>query len=209
MRGQGSGFTLVMPFVLLATNTVFADESRFEVTPLVGITTGGGFEQTFTPADIDDGTSFAIALNMQASVNTQYELLYSRQNNQLQSGGLFNGLSVFDLDIEYLQIGGTYLFDGKGLQPYIVATLGVSRFTPEPSDLDSETFLAFSGGGGLKYRINDSLGIRLEARGFSSFVKDETNIFCQTGADANVCVVTAEGDLVTQWSIGLGLAFRF
>ena len=111
--------------------------------------------------------------------------------------------------MDYLHAGGTFLFDGEVARPYIVATLGASHFDPDDSNFDSETFFSASFGGGLKLFPKKRFGIRLEGRLFGSWLDTESDIFCQTGPQANVCAVSIEGNVLWQWQTTAGFIFRF
>jgi hypothetical protein len=84
-------------------------------------------------------------VNWPSVENTEWEIYLSRQSTSLETSGLFVPPETppTDLDITYLQAGGTYWFEGERARPYIVATVGLSRFEPDESSFDSETFFAF------------------------------------------------------------------
>ena len=113
------------------------------------------------------------------------------------------------MDVRYLHGGGTYLFEGDRVQPYIAATLGLSSFDPGPSDFDSESYFSFSIGAGLRFLPTERIGVRLEGRLFSSFVDTDSAVFCRTGGDNNVCAIKVDGSLVNQWHAFAGVTFRF
>ena len=56
------------------------------------------------------------------------------------------GDPTIDIDIEYFQFGGTYLFDGDNTRPFIALTLGMSQFDPGLTGSDSESFFSASFG---------------------------------------------------------------
>ena len=189
------------------------EASRFELTPLLAYRLGGEFEQPSTGADLklDESKSVGLIFNIRLDADSQLEIFYSRQATELDTEGLFVNQPVLDIDIDYLHFGGTYAFasDSDLGRPYIVGTLGASRFAPKPSGLDSETFFSFSFGGGVNLFPSKRLGLRLEGRLFGTLIDSDNAIFCQTGADTNFCAVSVQGDLLFQWQAMAGLVVRF
>ncbi len=197
----------------LAVTPVAAEEkpSRFELTPFAGYQFGGEFELegSDTELELDEAQSFGLILNMDIDADRQYEFYYSRQETELDNKGLFLNEPVLDLDVEYLHVGGTVAFAGDSVRPYVVGTIGLSRFDPQASGLDSETFFSFSFGGGAKFFADKRVGLRLEGRFFATLIDSDSEIFCRSGADTNFCAVKVDGDLLLQWQALAGLVFRF
>ncbi len=185
--------------------------SRFELTPFAGYQFGGEFELANSDADLelDEAQSFGLIFNMDIDGEKQYEFYYSRQETELENEGLFLNEPVVDIDVEYLHVGGTLVFAGDSVRPYVVGTIGLSHFDPQASGLDSETFFSFSFGGGVKLFADKRIGMRLEGRLFSTLIDSDTEIFCRSGVDTNFCAVKVDGDLLFQWQAMAGLTFRF
>lgn len=186
-----------------------------EITPFAGYRMGGEFDGVDSDPDgldieIGDATAFGLAINWPADENTEWEVYASRQSTDLDTAGLFEpgAPAPGGLDITYLQVGGTYWFDGDLARPYIVATLGVSRFEPDDAAFDSETFFAFGIGGGYKLWPTSRLGLRLEGRFFGSVVDSDEAVFCRTGGALNGCLIAVSGDAIWQWELTAGLVFR-
>ena len=87
----------------------------WEITPYVGYAIGGSFEDnsTGTKLDIRDGGNFGLVLDLSDTPETQYELFYGFQRTKVTGGGTLVGDPLFDLDIHYLHLGGTYMFPGE------------------------------------------------------------------------------------------------
>lgn len=187
-----------------------------EITPFAGYRLGGEFESDEDgdapgqDIDIDDAAAFGLIVNWPAEDNTEWELYVSRQSTSLDTGGLFDPAEapLTKLDISYLQAGGTYWFDGERVRPYIVATVGASRFEPDDSAFDSETFFAFGIGGGYKIMPTSRIGLRLEGRVLGSVVDSDEAVFCRSGAAANGCLIAVSSNVVWQWEVMAGLVFR-
>lgn len=183
-----------------------ADYKHWEITPFIGYMAGGEFEDpvTNTDRDIEEDNDFGIIFNAAVDQWRHYELLYAKQGTQI-GGGV-----PMDLDIEYLQIGGTVSHpDAERVIPYFGLTVGAARFSPDQSGLDDETKLAFSIAGGFKVPVTDHIGVRFDARAFVSLLDTDGNIFCVSDDGAGACAIRAKSDTLLQYSAGLGLIVAF
>ncbi len=204
---------LVICLLLAMTTPASAQDKplKFEITAFAGYRFGGHFEEMDGDAEFElhDSNAYGITLNILANPNGQWEVLYAHQGTELSTQELFASDPLIDLDVEYLQLGGTYLFDGDSVRPFIALTLGVSQFDPQPLEFDSETFFSASFAGGLHLNANKRIGVRLEGRVFTSFVTSNSNIFCSSVGGAGSCLIQIDGTTVTQWEARAGLVFRF
>lgn len=184
---------------------------KFELTPYTGYRMGGSFDEKDGPGrvDLNDSSAEGILFNIAANPNGQYEFLYARQGTDADTSGFFADDPTIDLDVEYLHFGGTYLFDGENTRPFVAMTLGATRFDPELAGTGSESFFSASLGGGVQLRARQRLGIRLEARVYTTFVDDNSNIFCSSIDGAGACLVQVDARTLTQWEARAGLVFRF
>jgi hypothetical protein len=198
---------------MFAAPAAYAQQNdfKFELTPFAGFATGGEFEDSTTTAslELDDSAAFGLILNIDESANTQWEILYSLQTTEADTTGLPISGAPLDIDVHYIQGGGTYLFDGNAARPFLAATIGASHFEPGLSGVDSETFFAFSIGTGLQIRPNERFGIRIEARGYGTLLNSESDLFCQSGPAGAMCAVRVEGNILWQWHAFAGFTFRF
>ncbi len=184
---------------------------RFEVTPFAGYRVGGTFEDELseTELDLDDAGSYGLVLNMRESANTEWELGYSHQRTNVDTAGLTNDGGKLNLDIDYLQIGGTYIGPSDLARPFLVATIGLAHFDPEVSALDSETYFAFSIGGGVKLWPANRFGLRLEGRFYGTVLDSESKIFCTSGSEGSGCLISTKAEVLWQWEMMLGAIVRF
>ena len=139
----------------------YEDYALFEITPFYGYMAGGEFENpsTNTDRDLDENNNFGVIFNAAVDQWRHYELLYSTQSTEI------DGTLPIDLDVQYLQIGGTIANpDAEHVIPYFGITVGAARFSPDQSGLDDETKFAFTVGTGLKIPITPHIGVRLDAQ---------------------------------------------
>lgn len=204
---------ICLAILLSATATAQSDPGRFEITPYGAYSFGGSFYDSETDASVslDDSANFGLILNFRESANTQWEILYSLQNTDAELTGVATASEPLDLDVHYLQAGGTYQGDGDLFRPYLALTAGVAHFNVKSDGFSNDTFFSFSIGPGLQIRPNDRLGFRLEARAFGSLVKSGSTLFCVSdpaGGTAG-CAFTVTGDVLWQLQAMAGIVFRF
>jgi len=186
-------------------------EPRFEITPFAGYRIGGSFDEQNGDGEVElnDSSAQGILFNIRANPNGQYELLYARQSTDADTQGLLVNDPTIDMDVEHLQFGGTYLFDGDKTRPFIALTIGVTQFDPELPGTNSESFFSASFGGGVQFNANRRLGVRLEARAYTTFVDNDSDIFCSSIDGAGACLILVDARTLAQWEARAGLVFRF
>jgi len=184
---------------------------KFELTPFAAYRVGGNFEEKDGAGrvELNESNAQGIMFNIKANPNGQYELLYSRQSTDADTAGFLINDPTIDLDVETFHFGGTYLFDGENTRPFLALTLGITQFDPGITDSGSESFFSASLGGGVQLNATKRLGIRLEARAFTTFVEDDSNIFCASSGGEGGCLIQVDARTLTQWEARAGLVFRF
>lgn len=208
--------TAIPPLILLLaavamTNAHAQSPGRFEVTPFGAATFGGTFEDIdmSTGAELSDSASLGLVLDLRESDNTQWELIYARQSTEVDPSDAMVAAPEIDVDIQYLQLGGTYLGEGDHARPYVAATLGGTHISPQLSGLGDDTFWSASIGAGLQIFPTSHVGVRLEARVWGTLLTSSTDLFCASGSQGGVCAITVDGDVLWQFSTFAGVVFRF
>lgn len=178
-----------------------------EITPMAGYRGSGGFKDPDTDAtlDLDESSSFGLILNVDHDENTQWEFMLSRQSTEMQTGAAFMGDRLFDLDVIYATAGGIYVWRDPKVEPFVGAGIGFTHMAPDDTQYDSETRLLFSLVGGYKFLLTDSIGLRIEVRGYQTLMSSDTAVFCGNGS----CVARVESDGFGQLEFNAGLVVRF
>jgi len=157
--------------------------------------------------EVAEHSTFAVALSLARDDHSQYELFYSRQPTRLKHSA---SIGPMPLKIEYLQIGGTLLSGWPGpVNPYLAGTAGITRMTPDSPGTDANTDFSISLGAGLRLPIVRHLALRLEARGYMTFVDTNTAFHCASGPNGSACRVLASGSSMLQFELLAGAAFSF
>jgi hypothetical protein len=212
MLSKQFGIVTASAFVLLATQAVAQEQSfKFEITPFAAYRVGGSFEEKdgVGRVELNDSNAQGLMFNIKANPNGQYELLYSRQSTDARTEGFLVNDPTIDLDVETFHFGGTYLFDGENTRPFLALTIGITQFDPGLIDSNSESFFSASFGAGVQLNATKRLGFRLEARAFTTFVDDDSNIFCASSGGNGACLIQVDARTLTQWEVRAGLVFRF
>jgi len=182
--------------------------AEFEITPFIGYTGGGDFNDTQTGGSLsfDDTSSYGIMLDFKQAEDSWIELYFSRQQTRLRADqGLFVGTPLFDVDIEYYHLGGTYGAASGMVRPFVVGTVGATRMDPKEAGLQSETKFSLSLGGGARFYLTKHVGLRLDARWFGTFIGGSGSVFCSGGA----CLVEVQGDVLSQFTANAGVILAF
>ncbi len=184
---------------------------KFEITPFAAYRIGGQFDEKDGDGqfELNESDAQGIMLNISANPNGQYELLYARQDTEVDTQALFATDPMLDLDVEYFQFGGTYLFDGENIRPFVAMTFGLTHFDPQPAEFDSESYFSASFGGGVQLNASQRIGVRIEGRVFTTLVESDSDIFCSSTDGVGACLIQVDGTTLTQWEARAGLVFRF
>ncbi|HSH28589.1 MAG TPA: hypothetical protein VK971_01680 [Thiohalobacter sp.] len=196
----------VLPLLALTLPAVAAPPTGdIELTPIAGYRGGGGFEDTGSgdSLDLDEAGSYGLVLNIDHDANTQWEFMFSRQATSLKPGP--SVAPGFDLNVRHFSAGGIYVWWGERVEPFIGAGFGVTHMSPDGSDYDDETRLMFQLNGGYKFWLTRNIGLRLELRGYTTFMDSDAEVFCAGGA----CVARVESSGFGQLEGIAGLSVRF
>ena len=194
---------LILAISLLLPGISLATDNKYGLTPYAGWRTSSDLEEESTNATInlDETSSYGLILSAKKDARTNYDLLYSEQDTDLR---LTSGQTE-ELTIRYLHLGGTVFYKEDKLWPFVSGGLGATHISPANSAFSSETKFSFSVGGGVLVPFQESVGLRLEARGYGTVVDSETSILCSGGA----CFAHFTGSLFWQVELLAGLSFAF
>ncbi len=199
----------IVTLVIAIFPPITALAAGFEITPFAGYTWGGQFSdtETNTTLEVKEANSYGVILDVNQDEQSQIELYYSHQASRLNAkSGLFTGNPLFDLDIEYYHIGGTYtLAASEKVKGFVVGTLGATHMVPQGSGLDTLTKFSLGLGGGVKLFATDHIGLRLEGRWFGTLFDGSGSAFCSSGA----CAINVQGSLFSQFVANAGLIIAF
>jgi hypothetical protein len=185
-------------------------EARFEITPFAGYRVGGSFDDADGQGELElaESNAWGLIVNGKVESNTEWEVLYARQSTDVDASDILLPQSEFDIDVEYLHFGGTYLFEGERVRPFVALTIGATRFDPDLAGADARTYFSMSLGAGWKFRLAERVGLRLEGRGYGTLIDNNSRLFCVSDGGGS-CLIIVEGRMITQWEARAGFTVRF
>ncbi len=88
----------------------------------------------------------------------------------------------------------------------MVTSGGITSYSPDRGDFDTTNYPSLAFGGGTKIPLTQLLGIRIEGKGYATFVSGDDGAFCN---QTDGCLMTFDSSVV--WTVqGLvGLVFAF
>jgi hypothetical protein len=155
-------------FLLLISSSGWAQQHRFEVTPFGGYQflgkTSVYYQNSYGDIDIKDSGVFGFSINVPMVYGAELELFYSRQDSRLnfKNKAFGTGETLFDMSVEYFQIGALRGIQQGNLLPFGVVTLGATHFNPKDDDFGSEWRFSFTFGLGGKVYLSERIGLRLQ-----------------------------------------------
>jgi hypothetical protein len=161
---------------------------------------------TNSTSNLDNGSSFAVAVDIGLDTNTQLELFYSQQNTALTSGVFSSRTNNIGLTLHNYQIGGTNFIEEMGRGLYVMGGLGGTTARPDRSALNSETFFSGNLGMGWMVPLGGHVGLRFEARGYGILLNNHSAVFC---GGTTGCTVAIKGTGLFQGEVLAGLSARF
>lgn len=176
-----------------------------QVSPFASYAVGGGVRDTFVgdSRSFGSGLAWGGAVNFAVSRSWRFELLYSRQDTELEGG-----LAVpFGVTVERYMAGFQEEKGEAGDRTRWFGSVwgGATRFVPGLDGFDSATKFTAGVGLGAKTYFSKKVGMRLEARGYFTPVETEGGLFCNGGT----CLFAFSGSGLWQGDLTAGLIFAF
>jgi len=195
---------LFIYIICFTTSNALLAETNVSV--FTGYRFGGEFEEVGTnrKLEIKETVSNGVSVDWSHSNNTMYEVVYSHQETQLLNGNASSDVLI-DLNIDYLHIGGTYLWPGDKVRPYLVGTLGLTHFNPTQGGYNSKTRGSLGIGFGSQVKLTERLGLLFEARGYATIFNSGSVTFCGNSG----CKIFISSDTLWQTEIKAGLTYKF
>ena len=191
--------------------SVAARELRgFDVTPFVGYQFGGKFTSYQGDLNIVDSENYGIFIDIPVNPSgVKAEILYSRQDTvfELRTRPPDRVTrQLFDIAVEYYNVGALFEKPRGKVRPYGVVTLGGSRFAPKTGDYSDEWFFNITFGGGAKAYLSKHVGLRADLRALAPMNFAGTGLWVGPGG---VNFGMAAGSVITQGNISLGLMINW
>jgi opacity protein-like surface antigen len=168
--------TLAILIVLGVAAPSAAQGQSWEVSGLVGYTPSADLDRRapeLNQLDIRGGLTWGAQAARLFTPHWAAEVLFTQQASAQEIGTAAGTADLFTMTVRQLQGSAVYDFGRPGarLRPFAFAGLGATFFSAE--DLQSETKLLVSFGGGVKYLPWDGFGFRAHFRYKPTMLNDE------------------------------------
>jgi hypothetical protein len=210
---MGSATTMLV--VLMAAPVPYAHaqaatgaKNESSITVYGGDRFGGGVTDSTTNStvNLENGSSFALAVDIGLDQNTQIELFYSQENTALTSGAFSSQANNTGLTLHNYQIGGTNFIEEVGRGLYVMGGIGATTAKPNRRGLNSETFFSGNLGIGWMVPLGPHVGLRFEGRGYGILLNNHSAVFC---GGTTGCTLAIKGSGLFQGEVLAGLSIRF
>ena len=201
------GVCLILPSFAAFGQNGNGSHTTYDIGIFSGFRSGGNFEDAVTgeTLDLDEGTSGGVVVRIAQSSSTFVEILYTEQSTRTQAGGLLTGDPLFDMNVRYLHVGGIYELNDALNRPYVMGSVGLTRFEPQGASLESETRFSLGLGAGYLFPVTRRSNLRLEARAIGTAFNSSGELFCTNGR----CRITLDSDALWQAEVSLTFAVAF
>ena len=179
---------------------------RVELIPLIGVRGGADLEAdrpAVPPATANPALSFGLTIDVFLRPDAWFEVFVDHQTLHFTSDPSAFGTSSFEFAVDYLQFGGGYGPAEGRVQPYVTASVGLTRYGANSGDVGSTIGLSGSLGGGMKVPVGKRLALRFEFRGYATLTDAEISATCGPG-----CFVNFAADGWYQLAGTVGLAVK-
>ena len=182
-----------------------AGAQTLQVAPFGGYRFGGDLyeEITATSLDIDGAPSVGGIVDVFLDPNLSVTVIYSHQDARIDLPRPQGAPQQISLSIDHWHAGGTQEFGRGAVRPFLVGTLGLTRYG---GGGDSEVRFSMGAGGGVKVMPHRRVGLRLDGRVYAVFVDGGVD----SGICApNVCVLGFDLSVAWQAEFTAGLVMSF
>ncbi len=115
---------------------------------------------------IDDVPNYGLGVDITMRRGIQLELLWISEQTHVRLKNYPSGFTedLFDMNVHYFQIGGVWEMGRGKARPFGAFTVGATLFDAKDATRSDEWLASITFGGGGKFDLSKSIGIRLQAR---------------------------------------------
>ena len=197
---------MALAVCLLGGFMASAEAQTVEVSPFVGYRFGGDLYEVYTGAalDIDGAATVGGVVDVFVDRGVSFSFVYAHQDAMIETEDSWGEASDFGrISIDHWHAGGTQEFGAGGVRPFLIGTIGLTRFGAPG---DSEVRFSTAAGGGVKLMPTRHLGVRLDGRVYAVFMNGWTSAGVCGGAG---CLVGVDVSLIWQAEFTAGLVLSF
>jgi len=178
-------FCLIVLSFVLQPSTSYA-QVKFDITPSYGFVFSTNVYSAQGDLIIVDSPDYGLTVDIghpNLPGGMMIQLMYNRQDTQMDLKEWPSGVreELFDLIVEYFQIGVVRPLQMGKVQPYGVVGLGAASFNPVGQKWGKEWLFAAHFGGGAKIFLSESIGLRFQGRILLPMTFGGGGFWCGTG----------------------------
>jgi len=171
-RGDGGGLALLMVLSVSAS----ASAQSWEMSGVAGFTPAVELEQRapeLTDLSVRGGFTWAVQVARFMTARWGMEVAFTQRDSALEAGTPAGTADLYRIRLAQLQANVVYQFgaDDARLRPFLFGGAGATFFAAR--DLESAAKPAFGFGGGLKYFLRPSIGVRGQIRYKATWLNDD------------------------------------
>ena len=159
---------------------------------------------TGTALDIDGAATVGGVVDVFVDRGLSFSFVYAHQDAEIETVDSWGRATEFGrLSVDHWHAGGTQEFGTGAVRPFLLGTIGLSRFGAPG---DSELRFSTAAGGGVKLMPTRHLGVRLDGRVYAVFMNGWTSAGVCGGAG---CLVGVDVSVIWQAEFTAGLVLAF
>ncbi len=174
-----------IPTLILLISFLFISEVSAQ-TEIFGF--GGYMMTTSVPVkegdlQIKDVPNYGLGVDFTMRRGTELELLWISEQTQVKLKRYPSGNTedLFDMNVHYFQIGVVQEMGRGKARPFIAFTVGATLFDAKDATRSDEWLASLTFGGGGKFDLSKSIGIRLQARMLLPLIFSGGSLWVGTG----------------------------
>ena len=178
--------SVLIMFFIAFQPSVSQAQVRFDITPSYGYIFSTNLRAAEGDIILVDSPAFGLTLDIghpNLPCGMMIQLMYNRQDTKMDLKEWPSGVrrTLFDLIVEYYQIGVVRPLSMGKVQPYGIVGLGAASFNPVGSTWGTEWLFAAHFGGGVKMSLSKSIGLRFQGRMLLPMTFGGGGLWCGTG----------------------------
>ncbi|WP_430811383.1 MULTISPECIES: hypothetical protein [unclassified Carboxylicivirga] len=182
-----------------------------ELTPVYGYALNGHVNLYRAKFKMENAAQFGGIVSVELMPGTMAEFTYTHSATDALYEDFVNAENrIYDLNIDYFQLGVLKELRKAKLVPFGMAAMGVAWYNMQTADVSDHVSFAVSFGGGIKYFFSDRVGIRLQGRLLLPMYFSGGGLFLGIGSGGpSSGVSVSTGVLAVQGDFSGGLIVRF
>lgn len=214
-------FTSTTILTIFLASTGWAQDYKFEITPIFGYTFSEGF--TIDPVFLDgerydkinptSGMSYGFMFGFFVNENMEVGFLYDRQNSMLEASGT---TKTEFADLKVTNYHGVFIYnfadEDDAVRPFFLGGLGATQYSPgdvNGNNIDGNTKFSTTWGGGVRAYAGNNIGFQVMGRWTPTHIKDDPGgVWCSPWWPW-ACYQLVNPDYSNQLELSAGVTFRF